>query len=147
MADVKITKKMVLTAIARYIGEDTEIVESVDGVDISGADVQKFVATQLEQLEAKATKAKERAGEKKAAGDELRGKVKAVLTGEFQTRDQVFAKMEQTEDLTIAKVGARLTQLVASGEVVKEQVKSGDHKVMGYKLAGEVVEDTDEVVE
>lgn len=128
MADTKITKK-------DFYGALIELVEGMETVGVYDAkDVQEFLEKQVAQIDAKAAKAKERAGEKKAAGDELRTAVKAALTNELQTRDAIFAQIDG-EDLTVAKVGARLTQLVAAGEAVKEQVKDGDRKVMAYRLA------------
>ena len=80
----------------------------------------------------KAEKAKERAATKKAEGDELRAVVKSVLTDEFQAIDDIVAQIAG-EDVTKAKVTARLTQLVKAEEAVKEQIKVGERKVMGYK--------------
>ena len=107
----------------------------------------EFIDAQMEQLAKKAEKAKERAATKKAEGDALTEAVKAVLTDEAVTRDVIAAKVAETygEDATIAKVGyrltqlvkakvtARLTQLVKAEEAVKEQIKVGERKVMGYK--------------
>lgn len=129
MADVKITKRDYFSAI-RTMVEGIEMVG-----EIPADQVLEFIDTQVAQLDAKAAKAKANAAAKKAEGDELRAVVKAVLTDEFQTRDDIFAQIDGGEDLTVAKVGARLTQLVASGDAVKEQIKAGDRKVMGYKLA------------
>ena len=93
-----------------------------------------FIDKQMEQLAAKAEKAKARAAEKKVAGDELRAVIKQVLTNDFQTIDAITAQIAG-EDVTKAKVTARLTQLIKTGEAVKEQVKAGSRKVMAYKLA------------
>lgn len=129
MADTKITKR-------EYFAAIRTMVEGTDKVgEIPADQVLEFIDTQVAQLDAKAAKAKANAAAKKAEGDELRAVVKAVLTDEFQTRDDIFAQIDGGDDLTVAKVGARLTQLVASGDAVKEQIKAGDRKVMGYKLA------------
>lgn len=96
------------------------------------AEMVEFIDVQLEQLAKKAEKAKERAATKKAEGDELRAAVKACLTDEFQPIDEIVAKIAG-EDVTKAKVTARLTQLVKAEEAVKEQIKVGERKVMGYK--------------
>ena len=96
----------------------------------------EFIDTQVAQIDAKAAKAKERAGEKKAEGDALRAEVAAHITTEFQTADDITALVEGFEDVTKAKIVARLAQLVKAGIVVKEQVKTEDgRKVMAYKLA------------
>lgn len=131
MADTKITKKDFFAAIRT-------MVEGIETVGNIPADkVLEFIDTQVAQIDAKAAKAKERAGEKKAAGDELRAAVKAVLTDKLQTREQIFAQIEDADDgtLSIAKIGARLTQLCVSGEAIKENIKTETGKKMAYKLA------------
>ena len=121
----KVTKAMMFEAVR-------EVVEASDAE--MKAEMVEFIDKQLEQLAAKAEKAKARAAEKKVAGDELREVVKSVLTDEFQTIDAITAQIVG-EDVTKAKVTARLTQLIKSEEAVKEQVKAGSRKVMAYKLA------------
>lgn len=94
-----------------------------------------FIENQISSIDTKAAKAKERAAAKKAEGDELREIVKSVLTSELQTADEIFAQLNG-EDLTIAKVRARLTQLVNLEEATKEDVKTEDGKTKkAYKLA------------
>ena len=124
----KITKKDILAAIRADI-EGTEMVG-----EIPTAVVLEFIDKTVAQIDAKAAKAKETAANKKAAGDELRAEVLACVTDEFQTREAITAALNK-EDVTVQKVGARLTQLVDAGDVVKEQMKVGDRKVMCYKLA------------
>lgn len=126
------------------------VAEIVEG---SGAEnkeeLMEFINKQVEALDKKAAKAKERAAEKKAEGDELRAKVEAVLTDEVQVIDEIVDAIGE-EDVTRNKVVARLTQLVKAGIAVKEEVKNGSKKVMGYRLAGEEAEDaevTEEVAE
>ena len=121
----KVTKAMMFEAVR-------EVVEASDAE--MKTEMVEFIDKQLEQLAAKAEKAKARAAEKKVAGDELREVVKQVLTDEFQTIDAITAQIAG-EDVTKAKVTARLTQLIKSEEAVKEQVKAGSRKVMAYKLA------------
>ena len=130
MADTKITKKDFFAAIRT-------MVKGVDAVgDIPADKVLEFIDTQVAQIDAKAAKAKARAGEKKAEGDALRAEVAAHITTECQTADDITALVEGFEDITKAKVVARLTQLVNAGIVVKEQVKTeGGRKVMSYKLS------------
>lgn len=94
-----------------------------------------FLESQIESIDNKAAKAKERAAAKKAEGDELRETVKSVLTNEFQTAEEITAAIGD-EEITKAKVIARLTQLVNLGEAVKEATKTEDNKSkMTYKLA------------
>ena len=83
----------------------------------------EFVQAERAALARKAEKAKETAAAKKAEKDELCNAVLAVLTAEPQTREQIAEQIEG-EDVTVAKVGARLNKLVASGEVAKTEVAS-----------------------
>ena len=94
-----------------------------------------FVEKQVEMIENKAEKAKARAAEKRAAGDELRGVIKSVLTDEFQTADAITSQIDG-EDVTRAKVIARLGQLVKNGEAEKTDVKTDDNRtVKAYRIA------------
>lgn len=93
-----------------------------------------FIESQIASIETKAAKAKERAAAKKAMGDELRETVKSILTNEFQTADEITAKVD-VEDISKNKVIARLTQLVNLGEVEKTDVKDESGKTRkAYKL-------------
>lgn len=99
------------------------------------AELVEFITKQIESIDAKAAKAKEKAAEKRAEGDELRAAVKSVLTEELQTAETILSQIEG-EELTKAKIVARLTQLVKNGEASKEEVKTEEgKKVMAYKLA------------
>lgn len=99
------------------------------------AELVDFITKQIESIDAKAAKAKEKAAEKRAEGDELRAAVKVVLTEELQTAETILGQIEG-EELTKAKIVARLTQLVKNGEASKEEVKTEEgKKVMAYKLA------------
>ena len=95
-------------------------------------EMMEFIDAQVEALAKKAEKAKERAAAKKVEGDELREVVRTVLTDEFQAIDDIVAQIDG-EDVTKAKVTARLTQLVKAGMAEKDQIKVGDRKVMAYK--------------
>ena len=116
-----------------YFEKLEEIVRNVES-DIK-EELIYFIESQITSIDNKAIKAKERAEAKKAEGDALREAVKSVLTNEFQTADDVFAQLDG-EDLTVAKVRARLTQLVNLGEAEKADVKTEDNKTKkAYKLA------------
>lgn len=111
--------------------------EIVNGTDIEDkGELIYFIESQIASIDNKAEKAKERAAAKKAEGDELREIVKSKLTGEFQTADDIFAQIDAGEDISIAKVRARLTQLVNLGEAEKSDVKTDDGKAKkAYKIA------------
>ena len=134
MAKEKFTKAQVLAAIiALAKGEDT---------DVNTADIIEYAETTIAQLEAKAAKAKVRAAEKKANGDELRAAVAAVLTDEYQTVEQIAAQIEG-EDVTNAKIIARLTALVKAGEAHKTDIKV-DNKTRKAYAAGPAPEETED---
>lgn len=95
---------------------------------VSDVEIAEFCDNEIALLDKKAIKAKERAAEKKAAGDELTDAVRAALTDEFAIIADIAAKVAETygEDATIARVTYRLTQLVKNGEA-----ENGDVKVEG----------------
>lgn len=112
------------------------MVEGIEAVgDIPADEVLAFIDKSVEQLDAKAARAKEKAAEKKIEGDALRAAVQAVLTNELQTISEITAQVD-VEEVTNSKVTNRLTQLVNAEIARKEQVKTADgRKVMGYALA------------
>lgn len=128
----KVTKRQVLEALTAAILDGNVTLDS-DTVTVE--DLQEYCQTTIEQLDAKAAKAKEKAAEKKAANDELKTTVAGVLTDEFQTADAIVDRIGDAE-VTKAKVVNRLAALVKDGVAVKEEVKQEDKtKKMMYKLA------------
>lgn len=126
MATEKITKKA-------YFEMLKEIVAATDTVDKDN--LLAFIDTNIAQLDAKAAKAKEKAAEKKVEGDELREKIAACLTSEPKDIATILAEVDD-EELTRAKVTARLAQLINLGTAVKEVTKTADgKKATVYKLA------------
>ena len=97
-------------------------------------DILKFIQNSIETLENRKRAAQERAEKKKNEPDELADAVKAVLSEELQTADDIAAQIEG-EDVTKQKVVARLTKMVNAGIVRKDSIKTDDkRKVMGYAL-------------
>lgn len=133
----KITKREMFEALVAYANACEMDVE-INDTAVTSADFVAFATKEIEQLDKKAVKAKERAAAKRAEGDTLLGEVLAVLTGEFQTAAEVAAQIED-EEATVAKVSYRLNALVKDGKAVKEDVKvDRDGKkatLKGYKLA------------
>jgi len=126
MNEKKMTKKDYFNAIK-------EIIEGTDS-EIKG-ELIYFIESQIASIDNKAEKAKERAAAKKAEGDALRDAVKSVLTNDLQTAEEILSQLDG-EELTVAKVRARLTQLVNLGEAEKADVKTEDNKTKkAYKLA------------
>ena len=109
MSEVKVTKATVLAAIEGYFNGMAQDQEIAEGITV--ADAVAFAANEQVLLANKAAKAKAKAAEKKAEGDELRDAVEAVLTDEFQTIADIAAQIEG-EDVTVAKVTYRLGALV-----------------------------------
>ena len=112
-------------------------VGNIEGFDLDG--IVEFCDKEMATLAARAEKAKERAAEKRAQGDELQSAVLAALTDEFATRDEMTSRVEGDE-VTVAKVGYRLTQLVKAGVAVKDETtmpnaEGKTRKVSVYKLA------------
>ena len=133
----KVTKAMVLSTIEGYFAEENKdtVLAMVDGLEITAGDIVDYAVKTQDQIAAKAEKAKAYVAKKKAESDELREAVAAVLTEGLQTREDILAALDADEDVTIAKVGARLTALVKAGRAVKEEMKTVTGKKMGYKLA------------
>lgn len=133
----KITKREMYEALVAY-AEATDMEVQVGEAVVTATDFVAFATKEIEQLDKKAVKAKERAAAKRAEGDALTDAVLAVLTGEFQTAADVAAQIE-AEDATVAKVSYRLGALVKDGKAVKEDIKvdrEGKKAVLkGYKLA------------
>lgn len=86
----------------------------------------------------KAVKAKERAAKKKEIGNELRDCIETILTNATapMTREDVLAAIENAEELelTIAKVGAQISQLVQLDRAHKTTVKVGDKSKVAYVI-------------
>lgn len=126
MATEKITKKA-------YFEMLKDIVAATDTADKDNLLV--FIDTNIAQLDAKAAKAKEKAAEKKVEGDELREKIAACLTSEPKDIATILDEVGD-EELTRAKVTARLAQLINLGTATKEVTKTADgKKATVYKLA------------
>lgn len=133
MADVKITKIQKYAAIKEIIAK-----AEVEGKE----DMLDFIDKQIELIESKASKAKERAKKKQAEGDALRDAVQAVLGEQFQLIDDIVAQVEAEDmEVTRAKVTSRLTQLVKAGIAVRDEIKVDKAKKAAYALAETQEED------
>ena len=130
---VKLTKKDFYAAIKEAI-----VMSEVEMVgEITAEEVLAFIDKTVEQIDNKATKAKEKAAEKKAADDEIYKAVVAALTTDFQTIDEITAAVQEAtgdEEITKSKVTARLTKAVKAEVAKKEQVKRESRKIMAYAL-------------
>lgn len=133
----KITKREMFEALVAYANACEMDVE-INDTAVTSADFVAFATKEIEQLDKKAVKAKERAAAKRAEGDALTEMVLDALTADFQTAADVAAQIED-EEATVAKVSYRLGALVKEGKAVKEDIKvdrDGKKAVLkGYKLA------------
>lgn len=132
MTSTKITKKERFESIIA-------LCEAVDAEDVDLDGIIEFCQNEIAALDKRAAKAKERSAEKRATNDEYLEVVFGVLTDEPMTRNDVLTALDNPE-LTVNKVGARLTKLVSSGRAIKEEttVETEDgkkKKVMTYRLA------------
>lgn len=112
-----------------------EIISVFEGSESSmnAEDVIAFCKKEIDALQKKAEKAKERAAEKKAEQDELFETVKnALSTDEFETIADITAKIND-EDVTTYKVTYRLNALVKAGLAEKQEISVDKRKLMGYK--------------
>ena len=133
MSTVKITKRERFESIKALV----KAVGPVEGIDTEG--IVAFCDKEIVALDNRAAKAKERAAEKRAEGDELQAAVLEALTDELSTRQDVTDRIDG-EDVTVAKVGYRLSQLVKAGKAVKEEItvagEDGKNKhIAAYRLA------------
>ncbi len=97
-------------------------------------DLKEFVAHEIELITKKAEKSKDYKRKKEV--DVLKGEVAACLSDEYRTTaDIVEDLLVDYPDMSSAKVTARLTALVKEGVAVKESIKVGSRKLMGYKVA------------
>ena len=127
----KITKKAMYEAIAEAM--DT------GSCKFSPDAVKEFCMNEIELLDKKAAKAKERAAAKASEGDALTDVIAQALGEDFEPIADIAARIED-DDVTVAKCTYRLTQLVKSGVAEKQEVTIGggegskSRKVQGYRL-------------
>lgn len=114
----KTTKKEYYTMLRDIVRGDSD-----SEMTNSQYELIEFIDKQIEAIKTKAEKAKEKAAEKKANGDELREVVQSVLTDEYQTIDAIASQIKG-EDVTKAKITARLTSLVKAGLATKSDLRN-----------------------
>lgn len=94
-----------------------------------------YCEKELASLDHKAEKAKERAAAKREAGDELQNLVASVLTPDFASRDDITARVQETDpEATVGKVGYRLTALVKAGIAQKAEAMVADAEGKNKKV-------------
>lgn len=131
MAEKKPTK-------VEYYSQIRAIVEASDMEDKEGA--LAFIDHEVGIINKKAESAKARAEKKAVEGDEMREAICSLLTSEYQTGEDITAQLEnlgQFDEVTKAKVTARLSGLIKTGKAEKDMVKveGSKRKITGYRLA------------
>lgn len=117
----KTTKREMYEALINLATNGTLTYETADGTaEVTAEALSAFAQNEIDLLDKKAVKAKERAAQKRAEGDALTDAVRAVLTDEFQTIADIAAQIEGDE-VSVAKVSYRLTQLTKNGEAERSE--------------------------
>lgn len=124
------TKRQVLEAINTFTFDEVLVGDTV----VTPEDIKDFVEKSIIQLDAKNEKAAERAAAKRAVGDELKAQVKATL-GTTPLKVSEIVTLIDDPEVTSARVIARLSQLVKSGEVVKADIKEDGRTLKVYSIA------------
>ena len=101
-----------------------------------------FAESELAALDKRAAQAKAYKAKKAAASDELKAKIAATLTGEFQDAETITEAIANGDE-SITKAKVRLGQLVKAEEAVKKTIKVDGRRVMGYAVAGTPVDDVE----
>ena len=132
------TKKDILTALNAQTLVDVTVGEETVTVD----DMVDFIEKSIAQLDARTEKARAKAAEKKAAGDELKANIKAVLSETPMTVADIVEALDDPE-VTNAKVIARLTQLVNAQEIFKTDARVDKRTLKVYSTVPFPAEETD----
>lgn len=118
------------------------IADALNGrdVDVPIDELVAFCQKEIDGIDARNTKARERAAAKREAGDELTEAVFAALTDEPATRAEIAGRINPSFEASVAKTGYRLTQLCKMGRAIKEDIIVTDEdgkskKMSGYRLA------------
>ena len=100
-------------------------------------EVIDFLDTEIASLDKKAAAAKASRDKKKAEADELTEQVFACLnSASFMTIPQIMKQFADNEDISSAKVTARLTKLVNAGKVEKDIINVAMEGEKAKKLTG-----------
>lgn len=136
MADTKMTKKEMYNGLIATLTDNFEADEVQEYVD--------FLQKEIDILDHRAEKEKERRAAKKAEGDDLKDAVKDAIGAEPITAAAIAdALAEDFPEVTKAKVTYRATQLVKDGAIFKVQIKNEEGKKIVAYTTEEPVEDAE----
>ena len=130
MTTKKITKKDNLNAILKLIEAAAEA--NIEGFDFD--EIKTYAENEIDNLDKRAAKAKERAAAKKAEVDTLKDQVFAALNTETFTIINDIVAAIGDEDVTPGKVSSRLKTLRAENKVESQDVKVDKRTVKGYRV-------------
>ena len=100
---------------------EREIYNSILNGTVDQAVLCDFAEKKLAQLDKRNASAQRRAAAKRAEGNAITEDIFGILSAERMTREQVA--QAYGSELSVAKVGSRLNQLVEAGRVQKETIK------------------------
>lgn len=100
---------------------EREIYNSILNGTVDQAVLCDFAEKKLAQLDKRNASAQRRAAAKRAEGNAITEDIFGILSTERMTREQVA--QAYGSELSVAKVGSRLNQLVEAGRVQKETIK------------------------
>lgn len=112
----------------------TAIIATLTGAEaeIPTDELIAFCEKQIDALDRKSVKAKEKADARKEALDELTNTIYDILTDEPMTIGQILEVLDDDE-LTNAKVSNRCSKLAKAGQAIKSEVTIPADKEAGTK--------------
>lgn len=112
---------------------------TLQDTEVTVEDIIALAEKELETLNKRNAKARERAEQKRKDSDELGEFIyNEILTDEFQPIAAILTQINTDEPLSASKIVARMKKLIEAGKVEKSEIKvdNGEGKtknVMGYK--------------
>lgn len=119
---------------AMYFAELREMVTAAVEDEARRDELVEFIDKQVEALEKRKVAAAARAEKKKAESDALTEEIFERIGDELITVDEIVVTFDEEEEVSRAKVTARLGKLVNAGRIEKEAVKVDGKKRMAYRL-------------
>jgi hypothetical protein len=119
---------------AMYFAELREMVTAAVEDEARREELVEFIDKQVEALEKRKVAAAARAEKKKAESDALTEEIFERIGDELITVDEIVVTFDEEEEVSRAKVTARLGKLVNAGRIEKEAVRVDGKKRMAYRL-------------
>ncbi len=118
---------------AMYFAELREMVTAAVEDEARRNELVEFIDKQVEALEKRKVAAAARAEKKKAESDALTEEIFERIGDELITVDEIVVTFDEEEEVSRARVTARLGKLVNAGRIEKEAVKVDGKKRMAYR--------------